>query len=179
MLKGAWQLKTNILMLIKSKKNLFFLFAFMVGAVLVNFLELNHRQMNYSCLTDANFSTVSVKDIYKLDADFNLLASGKNNIALSVSGVLYINNISYNVDRVYYFTSLKLSQKNIFKMDLISKSVSDSDAAGTGLMEKFFSLPREKQSVFIKLSRIKSNLYLIEGLSRSYLTCTTEVITEK
>lgn len=178
MLKEWVQMNNKIMMLIKSNAILILIFCFMGGAVLIIRHEIKN-QMSYSCFTDANYITNSVNDIYKLDADFNLLVSGKNNIALSVSGVLYINNASYNVDRVYYFNSVKISQKNIFKIEMISKSVSDSDAAGSRIMEKFFSLPRERQSVFIKISRIKSNLFLIEGLSRSYLTCTTEAITKK
>ncbi|EKS6735945.1 hypothetical protein OR233_004433 [Enterobacter asburiae] len=153
-------------------KRFAFVVPFLVISAVSAFIFLKDWQKSlFTCTADVEFTVRTNNSTIKLDGDYDFVIHKENNASINVSGTFYIDNEKHEVNRIYLLDYSKNKGDEFYTMKTVDKKVHRTDSTPTALYEKYFIAQGIGVPFYIKIRHLNNNLYLIEGLKRSYFTC--------
>ncbi|BEU80983.1 hypothetical protein EAG21025_42960 (plasmid) [Enterobacter asburiae] len=148
-------------------QSLFFFSLFICGYL---FYESWRADM-FTCIADVDFTVNTKNTSARLDSDYDFIIGRSSDASIHVNGLFYVGENKYEINRTYFFNYLKSKGDVLYTMNFVRREVHSPDNAPSEIYENLF-LPQSKNApYFIKIQHLRNDLYLIEGLKRTYFTC--------
>ncbi|EQC1082473.1 hypothetical protein ACY2HL_004406 [Enterobacter roggenkampii] len=145
----------------------FFFFVAFSGFVLFKYL---HDSL-FACTADVEFIVNTNDSSFKLDGDYDFVINKENKASINVSGTFYVGNEKHEINRTYLIDYSKNKGDEYYTMRIAHKEIHSTDNTPTEIYEKLFIPYSLNFPFYLKVLHLKNNLYLIQGLKRSYFTC--------
>lgn len=145
----------------------FIFFLAVSGYILFKYL---HDSL-FACTADVEFIVNTNVSTFKLDGDYDFVINKENKASINVSGTFYVENEKYEINRTYFIDYLKNKGDEYYTMKVTHKEIHSSDNTPTEIYEKLFIPYSLNAPFYLKVLHLNNDLYLIQGLKRSFFTC--------
>ncbi|UAN38685.1 MULTISPECIES: FidL-like protein [Enterobacter] len=154
-------------------KSGFFLFQITVILIAVVFFYTYYLFVGrtFTCVADVNFIVNKNNEIIKLDSDYDFVLEPNRKASIHINGTLTFNDRNYDLNRAYFMEYSRKNNSFYYEMHIVNKSKHKLDNTPDELFEAYFMAQNLSAPFYLKVSKIRNNLYLTEGLKRTYFTC--------
>ncbi|AZV03704.1 hypothetical protein ELK40_00585 (plasmid) [Enterobacter sp. N18-03635] len=125
----------------------------------------------FTCVADVNFIVNKNNESIKLDSDYDFVLKPNNKATMHINGTLIFNDKRYELNRTYFIEYTRKHNSLYYEMLIVNKDKHKLDNTPDELFEAYFMAQNISIPFYLKVSKIRNNLYLTEGLKRTYFTC--------
>lgn len=125
----------------------------------------------FTCVADVNFIVNKNNEAIKLDSDYDFVLKPNGKASLHINGTLTFDDKSHEINRTYFIEYTRKNNSFYYEMQIVDKSKHKLDNTPDELFEAYFMAQNLSVPFYLKVSKIRNNLYLTEGFKRTYFTC--------
>lgn len=149
----------------------FILFLFLSVFFLMGYFYWAKKHNIFSCTADVDFNVIANADRLRVDGDYDIIFYSDDTASIQISGNLYVNDEKFDLNRIYNLKVKRTNTDSLYAMKIISSNIHKLDTVLPDIYETYFLTQNVNVEFLFRISNLTSNLYVIEGLKRSYFTC--------